>query len=97
MTGGEVLFKAGDWQIRMEFPLSTMGLKTYIYHDCDEELASMSGGWCSSWDVRHGECYYCKVEIPEKVITVWLLLEGDNLGSYMMDKEQPWKAPGRPS
>jgi hypothetical protein len=101
----KVLFKEGDWQIRMEFR-SDRGIQSYIYHGCGAKSVNIDGsgekefvdgGWCSCWDVRKGECYYCKMEIPEHIKTIWLMLEGDRLGSYMLDKEEPWKAPGRPS
>jgi hypothetical protein len=92
----EVLFKEDPWQIRKEFP-SDKGIQCYIYHDCGAGISATCGGWCSCWDVRHGECYYCKAVIPEHVKTIWLMLEGSNMGSYMQNSNEPWKAPGRPS
>jgi hypothetical protein len=99
---GGVLFEFGEFVIRAEWPESQFDgkrIESYIYHVLCGGPGSDSNGWCSAWDVREGCCYYCKKVIPQDVATVWLLMEGDKLGSYMLDKERPWNpsAPGRPS
>ncbi len=102
------MFEFGEWSIRAEWPSSTMStsrINSYIYHepcrtkgrdalDRDGGLTYGDGGWCSSWDVRAKMCFYCKAEMPEEPITVWLIMEGDKLGNYMNDKSEPWKVPG---
>jgi hypothetical protein len=102
---GEVLFELGEFVIRAEWPAMTEGIRieSYIYHKFCGGMGSDSNGWCSAWDIREGCCYYCKKAIPDDITTVWLLMEGHKLGTYMLDKHQPWKAPsvrhrpGRPS
>jgi hypothetical protein len=97
---GTVLFTYGEFVIRSEGGsdyFEGIRIESYIYHKPCGGDGSDSNGWCSAWDVREGCCYYCKKAIPDDIRTVWLLMEGTKLGSYMLDKLQPWKSPGRPS
>lgn len=105
LSNGDKMFEFGEWAIRAEWPSDGPKGKidSYIYHepcrntsqmDRDGGVTSGDSGWCSAWDVRAGKCYYCKKAIPDEPITVWLLLEGTKLGSYMNDSSEPWKALG---
>jgi hypothetical protein len=104
MGDGELLYSNGDWTIVSEQGGNGRdsrpgfeSIGSYIYHYHCHGPNTSAQGWCSAWDVRARKCFYCGVAIPESVTTIWLLLEGDKLGSYMLDADRPWNPPGRPS
>ena len=88
----DVLFELGDWSIQAELPAESykgVQISSYIYHIPCGGCNSDANGWCSAWDVRQGECWYCKEKMPDEIRTVWVLLETDKLGNYMQKEDKP--------
>jgi hypothetical protein len=39
-------------------------------------------------EIRQGNCYYCKVKIPEPIIALWSMLEWEEAGDILHDDDQ---------